>query len=142
MVSGKDCGSSSNYPLCVMALYHSKSRASSLKMEPFTVSYDQRSEFLKLSYLHSFQVYHEAVITNSCLANLGFRYKLQSYLLYCIGFLLFHETRKQVKFDDVFYSLCIVRLNTFLFHQAIMFVLAHWFSMLIRNICFTCLKCM
>ncbi|KAH8481852.1 hypothetical protein H0E87_029364 [Populus deltoides] len=51
----KDCGSSSNYPLCVMDLYHSKSRASSLKMEPFTVSYDQRSEFLKLSYLHSFQ---------------------------------------------------------------------------------------
>ena len=76
MVSGKDCGSSSNYPLCVMALYHSKLRASSLKMEPFTVSYDQRSEFLKLSYLHSFQVYHEAVMTNSCLANLGFRYKL------------------------------------------------------------------
>ncbi|XP_011018036.1 PREDICTED: APO protein 2, chloroplastic-like [Populus euphratica] len=55
VASWKDCGSSSNYPLCVMDLYHSKLRASSLKMEPFTVSYDQRSEFLKLSYLHSFQ---------------------------------------------------------------------------------------
>ncbi|KAJ6296148.1 hypothetical protein OIU78_024061 [Salix suchowensis] len=49
------CGASSNHPLCVMVLYHSKLRVSSLKMEPFTVSYHQRSEFLKLSYLHSFQ---------------------------------------------------------------------------------------
>ncbi|KAJ6435631.1 hypothetical protein OIU79_002955 [Salix purpurea] len=70
------CGASSNHPLCVMVLYHSKLRVSSLKMEPFTVSYHQRSEFLKLSYLHSFQVYYEAVMANSCMSNLGFRYKL------------------------------------------------------------------
>ncbi|CAK7338195.1 unnamed protein product [Dovyalis caffra] len=49
-----DSGSSSNYPLCAMAFYHSKLSSSSHKMEPFIVSYHQRSEFLKLSSFHSF----------------------------------------------------------------------------------------
>ncbi|KAJ6362116.1 hypothetical protein OIU78_002507 [Salix suchowensis] len=52
------CGSSSNYPLCAMAFFHSKSRASSIRMEPFTVSFLPRSEFLELSSFHSFQHSH------------------------------------------------------------------------------------
>ncbi|KAL9399643.1 hypothetical protein Peur_008604 [Populus x canadensis] len=50
-----DCGSSSNYPLCTMAFFHSKLRSSFLRMEPFTVSFLPSSEFLKLSSFHSFQ---------------------------------------------------------------------------------------